>query len=189
MTYLQNAGAFLLTTVFGFLIIVFLARLMLIAVGASFHNPVCRFVYQITNPVMTPLRPYIPRWRRIELGSLLVAWLLALLQLALLIALLGASANPAGVLLRALVDTLDWALVIQLVAIFVRCIVSFFAPAQHNPNMQLLEQVTEPVVRPFRRLVPPLAGLDFSCWFASIALVLIRMLILAPLGDFALHLT
>jgi YggT family protein len=112
-----------------------------------------------------------------------------LLQLVLLIALLGASANPAGVLLRALVDTLDWALVIQLAAIFVRCIVSFFAPAQHNPNMQLLEQVTEPVVRPFRRLVPPLAGLDFSCWFASIALVLIRMLVLAPLGDFALHLT
>jgi uncharacterized protein YggT (Ycf19 family) len=41
------------------------------------------------------------------------------------------------------------------------------------------------VVRPFRRLIPPLAGMDFSCWFASIALILVQMLVLAPLADFA----
>ena len=52
---------------------------------------------------------------------------------------------------------------------------------------QLLVQCTEPVVRPFRRLLPPLAGMDFSCWFASIALILVQMLVLAPLADLAAH--
>jgi YggT family protein len=188
MAYLQNAGGFLITSIFGFLICVFLVRLMLIAVGASFNDPICRFVYQITNPVMTPLRRFVPRWRRIELASLLVAWLLALIELVLITFLLGASLGFGALLLRALVDTADWILLIQLVAIFVRCILSFMVAERYNPNMQLLVQFTEPVVRPFRRLLPALAGLDFSCWFASIALILVRMLVLAPLGDLALHL-
>jgi YggT family protein len=188
MGYLQNAGTFLINTIFGFLIGIFLVRTMLIAVGASFYDPICRFVYAITNPVITPLRSFVPRWRRIELSSVLIAWLLALIQLFLMASLLGLHLGFGGLLLRAVIDTLDWAVLIQLVAIFVRCILSFVAAGQYNSNMQLLMQFTQPVVRPFQRLLPPLGGLDFSCWFASIALILVRMLIIAPLGDLALRL-
>jgi YggT family protein len=185
MNYLQNAVAFLINTIFGFFIGVFLVRLMLIAVGAPFNEPICRFVYQLTNPVITPLRRFVPRWRRIELSSLLVAWLLVVLELVLFTALLGAHFGAVGLLLRSLADTVDWAVLIQLVAIFVRCLLSFVVSERYNPNMQLLVQFTEPVVRPFRRLLPALGGMDFSCWFASIALILVRMLILAPLADLA----
>jgi YggT family protein len=188
MGYLQNAGAFLINTIFGFLIGVFLVRMMLIAVGASFYDPVCRFVYAITNPVITPLRGFVPRWRRIELSSLLVAWLLALLEFILMTLLFGVRLGLGGILLRAVVDTIDWLVLIQLVAIFVRCILSFVATGSYNSNMQLLVQFTQPVVRPFQRLLPPMAGLDFSCWFASIALILVRMLVIVPLGDLALRL-
>ena len=185
MGYLQNAGAFLLNTIFGFFIGIFLVRLMLIAVGAPFNEPICRFVYQLTNPLITPLRRFVPRWRRIELSSLLVAWLLVLFELILFTALLGIHLGAAGLLLRSLADTADWAVLIQLVAIFVRCILSFVVNDRYNPNMHLLVQFTEPVVRPFRRLLPALGGMDFSCWFASIALILVRMLVLAPLADLA----
>jgi len=188
MSYLQNAGSFLITSLFGFAICVFLIRTLLIAVGAPFNEPVCRFVYAITNRVVTPLRRIVPRWRRVELASVLIALVLALLQLVLLTALLGVSLSIAGLLLRALIDTLDWLILIELVAIFAFCVLSFFPSTRYDSNFRLLMQFIDPVVRPFRRLLPPLGGFDLSCWAASIALILLRMLVIAPLADFATHL-
>ncbi len=188
MPYLQNAGVFLIQTLFGFFIVVFLLRLLLIAVAAPFNEPVCRFVWQITNRVATPLRRVVPRWRRIELVSLLVAYLLVLAELLVFAALFGAALSIGGMLLRAVADTLDWIVLIELVAIFGYCLLSFFPGAHYDSSFRVLAQVVEPVVRPFRKLLPPLGGLDFSCWFAAIALVLVRLLIVAPLADFAIRL-
>lgn len=187
MTYLANAATFLIQVAFGFFIGLFLVRALLIAVGASFYDPICRFVYQLTNPVITPLRRFVPRWRRIEIASLLVAWILILIELALFVAIAGASLGIGGLLLRALVGLLDWLIWIALIALFARAILSFVVSEYRNPTMQLLVQCTEPLVRPFRRLVPPLGGLDFSLMFAMIALTLAQILVVAPLNDLAAH--
>ncbi|MEO8803212.1 MAG: YggT family protein [Rudaea sp.] len=187
MTYLQNAGAFLITSAFGFFICLFLVRMMLIAIAAPFNEPVCRFVYQLTNPAINPIRSYVPRWRRIELASILIAWLLGIVELALLVALFGLPLGALGIVVHALVDTLDWAILIQLVAIIAFCVLSFFPALRSDPNFQLLVRFVAPVVRPFRRLIPPLGGLDLSCWAACIALILLRLLVIAPLTDLSLR--
>jgi len=188
MPYVQNAGVFLIQTMAGFFVVIFLLRTMLIAVGASFYEPVCRFVYQLTNTVITPMRRFIPRWRNIELASLLVALAIILIEWLLFLVLFGAPLGAGGLLLRVPIDLLDWVILIELAAIFGFCILSFFPAARYDSNFRLLAQFTDPVVRPFRRLLPPLGGLDFSCWFASIALILVRMLIVAPLADLSQHL-
>lgn len=185
MPYLANAAVFLIQTLFGFFIVLFLARVLLIAAGASFYDPICRFVYQLTNPVITPLRRLVPRWRRIEVASLLVAWLLVVIELLLFVLIAGVSLSVPGLLLRALVQLLDWLIWIELIALFARGILSFVVSEYYNSSLQLLVQCTEPVVRPFRRVVPAIGGLDFSLALAMIALVLVQMLVLAPLGDFA----
>jgi YggT family protein len=185
MSYLANAAIFLIQIVFGFFIGLFLVRMLLIMVGASFYEPICRFVYQLTNPVVTPLRRFVPRWGRIELASLLVAFALILVESAIFRLLAGASTGVAGFLLFGLVGLLGWLIWIELIALFARGILSFFVSEYYNSNMQLLVQFTEPVVRPFRRILPPMAGLDFSLALAMIALILAQMLILAPLTDLA----
>lgn len=185
MSYLANAAVFLIQVVFGFFIAVFLVRVLLIAVGASFYEPICRFVYQVTNPVITPLRRFVPRWRRVETASLLVAFVLILLESGLFRLFAGAATGVAGFLLFGVVGLLGWLIWIELIALFVRAILSFFVSEYYNSNMQLLVQCTEPVVAPFRRILPPLGGLDFSLALAMVALVLAQMLILAPLADLA----
>lgn len=185
MPYLLNAGTFLIQTLFGFFIVVFLLRVMLIAINAPFNQPICRFVYHLTNPVVTPLRRFVPRWRRVELASLLIAWLLVALETLLLVSLFGLGTRFAALLARALVDALDWIVLIELVAILIYCLLSFIPATRYDPNYRLLTQFTDPVLRPFRRMIPPIGGLDFSCWIASIALILVRMLVLAPLADLA----
>jgi YggT family protein len=188
MPYLANAGQFLLQTAFGFFIVVFLLRALLIAINAPFNQPLCRFVYLFTNPATMPLRNLVPRWRRVEFSSLLIAYLLVLIELIVFALLFGATLSAAGFALRAFADTLDWIVLIELVAIFGYCLLSFVPSAHHDANYRLLASSVEPVARPFRRLLPPLGGLDFSCWFAAIALILVRLLIVAPLADMALRL-
>jgi YggT family protein len=46
-----------------------------------------------------------------------------------------------------------------------------------------LSRFVAPVIRPFRRLLPPIGGLDFSCWLASVALILAQLLVVAPLYE------
>lgn len=187
MSYFANAAVFLIQTLFEFAIGVFLVRTMMIYVGAPFHDPICQFVYRLTNPVLAPLRKLVPRWGKVETASLLVAFVLALVELALL-GLLGATRfGIAGLPLLALAGVLGIALWIMLWAIVIRCVLSFFVDERYNSNTRLLVQFTEPVVRPFR-VLPALGGLDFSCWFALLALTLARFLIVAPLTDLAARL-
>jgi YggT family protein len=187
MSYFLNAAVFLIQTLFDSAIGVFLVRAMLIFAGASFQDPICQFVYRLTNPVLAPLHKFVPRWGKVEIASLLVAFALALIELALLSRLQWMPFSLAGFPLIAFVAVVAIALWIMLWTILIRCVLSFFVNPDHNAITRLLVQFTEPVVRPFR-VLPALGGLDFSCWFASLAILLARYLILAPLADLAARL-
>ncbi|MEP6938985.1 MAG: YggT family protein [Rudaea sp.] len=188
MSYFVNAGVFLIQTIFDFLIGIFIVRVLLIAAGASFLDPVCQFVYRLTNPVLVPLRRLVPRWGKIETASVLIACVLALVEFALLGGLAGMRMSIVGWPLLSLVNVLSIALWIMFWAIMIRCLLSFFVNEHYNSNARLLVQITEPIVRPIRRMLPALGGLDLSCWFASLALILARFLIVAPLSDLATRL-
>ncbi len=64
-------------------------------------------------------------------------------------------------------DLYFWALIIMV-------ILSWVAPGTYHPGIALLYQLTEPVVAPFRRLIPPMGGLDFSVLFVFLILVVVR---------------
>jgi YggT family protein len=55
-------------------------------------------------------------------------------------------------------------------AIIVRVILSWIAPQGYNPALAIIHTLTEGILRPFRRVIPPLGGLDLSPLFAIIAL-------------------
>jgi YggT family protein len=188
MPYLLNAAAFLIQTVFDFLIGVFLVRAMLIAVSAAFYDPICQFVYKLTNPLVAPIRRFLPRVGKIETASLAIAVALALVESILFAAMAGLSHGPLGWLLGAVASVLGIAVWIAFWALLIRAVLSFFTNEHQHPNMRVLVQITEPIVRPFRRLLPQLGGLDFSFLAASVALVLVRLLVIAPLADLAARL-
>ena len=103
MPYIANAAAFLIQTLFDFLIGVFLVRAMLIAVNASFYDPICQFVYKVTNPAIAPLRRFLPRAGKIETASIAFALALALIELVMLGSLAGMRFSLPGWLLGAAV--------------------------------------------------------------------------------------
>ena len=66
-------------------------------------------------------------------------------------------------------------------------IMSFLAPSSYHPAALLLHQVTEPILAPARRLIPPLGGLDFSPILVFIVLILIRDFMLPELFNTLLN--
>jgi YggT family protein len=53
-------------------------------------------------------------------------------------------------------------------------VISWVAPGSRHPGAELLHQITEPLLAPFRRLIPPMGGLDFSVMVVFLVLIMVR---------------
>jgi len=188
MGYFAQAAQILLDCLFGIAIFLLVLRVLLQMARANFYNPVCQFLYKATNPVLMPLRKLIPGWRNIDFGALLLAWLLSAIKLALIYALFGQRLGLAGLAVMAFADLLDFVLVLVIGIILVRVLLSFISVERSNPVVPLVYQVTEPLLRPLRGKLPAPGGLDFSPLVVMLAILLARVLIVAPLLDLGMHL-
>ena len=183
MGYVANAGVLLVEVIFGLVVALFVLRVLLQLVRANFYNPVCQFIYRTSNPVLAPLRRVVRPIGRFDLTSALVAWLLECLKVTLLFLLAGFAPAFLGVLVLGLADLLGFVLTLYFWVIIIGVVLSFTGGGNH-PLVPLVAQLTAPVLRPFRRLLPALGGFDLSPLFATLAILLARLLLVAPLRDF-----
>jgi YggT family protein len=186
MNPLSNAGVFLISTLFGVYILAFMLRLILQIVRADFYNPVSRFIVKVTNPLLQPLRRIIPGFAGLDMASVLVMMTLQMLEFYI-ITLLRHFPSPdiLGLALYAFVELVSLGFYVFLFSIFILALLSWVNPGQYNPINTLLHQITEPVLRPARRLLPPMSGMDLSPMLAMVGLWLIKLLLLDPLGGWA----
>jgi YggT family protein len=112
--------------------------------------------------------------------AILVQLLLMLVTLTLM------GYNAGGFLLQLLV----WSVIgvtslflkVFFFALIVSVILSWVAPGSYNPGAQLVNQICEPVLAPFRKLLPNLGGLDISPIFAFIAINLVDRFVIGNLA-------
>jgi len=50
--------------------------------------------------------------------------------------------------------------------VIIRILISWVSPDPHNPIVQVLRRITDPFLEKFRRLLPPIGGIDFTPIFA-----------------------
>jgi YggT family protein len=181
-SYLTNPIVFLVHTLFGLYTVVVLLRFLLQWARADFYNPVSQLVVKATTPVLRPLRRLVPGYGGLDLAALLLAWLVKALELFIVILILDSQVNPLGALAWALPELVSQTIDIFIFAVFARVILSWLNPDPYNPVASLLDSLTEPVMRPARRLLPPVGGLDLSPVLVVIGLVLLRMLLIPPLS-------
>ncbi|RDH82064.1 MAG: YggT family protein [endosymbiont of Escarpia spicata] len=179
--YLANPAIFLIQTLFGLYILAVMLRLILQLVKADFYNPVSQFLVRATNPPLKLLRRFIPGFGGIDISSIVLVWALKAAELGLVILLSGASVNALGPFLWAIPELVELLINIFLFAILIQVILSWINPGAYNPASALLHSLTDPVMRPARRILPPISGLDLSPMLVMIGLVLLKMLLLPPL--------
>ena len=186
MSPLSNAGVFLISTLFGLYILAIMLRLILQIVRADFYNPVSRFIVKITNPPLKPLRRFIPGFAGIDMSSVFVMMILQMLEFYI-ITLIRNFPTPdiLGLALYAAVELVSLGFYVFLFSIFILALLSWINPGQYNPISNLLHQITEPVLRPARKLLPPMSGMDLSPMLAMLGLWLMKLLLLDPLSGWA----
>ena len=168
---MTNALVFVIDALGSLYIFAFLLRFLLQWVRADFHNPLSQAIVKITNPLVIPLRKFIPSIRGIDTSTLLV--ILGLQMVLLSILALITSGTLPGILplfLGSLIEIADQVLWFYFIIIFVSVILSWVNPGTYNPVTSILYSLTEPIMAPVRRLIPSVGGLDLSPIFVIIAI-------------------
>lgn len=183
MIGLNTAAVYVLQTLGSLYLLIVLLRFVLQLVRANFYNPLCQFVVKATQPLLKPLRRVIPSLFGLDMSSLVLAILvqLALMALTLLLTY-GTTGNPLQLFIWSIIGVTALFLKIFFWAMVISIILSWVAPGSHNPGAELVNQICEPALAPFRRFLPSMGGLDLSPIFAFLVLKLIDMLVINNLA-------
>ncbi|GIX30910.1 MAG: membrane protein [Porticoccaceae bacterium] len=179
MSPLADVGLFLFHSLATLYLVVLLLRFALPLVRADFRNPVCQFVHRATWPLLAPLRRFVPGLGRLDpsplLAALFVEWLA--IQLAASLVYDAGLLDPLRVLLWGALGLLSLALSCYYYGVLAVVILSWVAPHSGHPAARLLWRLMEPVMAPFRRILPPLAGVDLSPILLFVVLNMFRILL------------
>ena len=141
------------------------------SVRMGMGNAVAPWVMGLTDWMVLPLRRILPKVGRIDLGSVLAAFALMLVQGLIIALLFGMGLNPVSLLLGALMDMLTlvlsslfWLLVIGIVVSWLRV---------DESTVYWIQSLVEPLLRPVRRVLPTVGGLDLS---PMVVILLIKVL-------------
>ena len=128
----------------------------------------------ITNPPLKPLRRVIPGLYGIDFASVVLLLLLELVFQTLLATLLHQPVTVATLLVKGVFDLLHSTLSIYLFGILIMVLLSWINPYP-NPLSQLLGRLSEPLLRPARRTIPPFSGIDLSPMLVMVGIALAQM--------------
>ncbi|EJB8383133.1 YggT family protein [Pseudomonas aeruginosa] len=184
MIGVNTAAIYILQTLGSLYLLIVLLRFILQLVRADFYNPLSQFIVRATKPLLNPLRRIIPGFGGIDLASLVLAILIQLVLMLLILMLMGYGVGGfiMQLLIWSIIAVTSLFLKVFFFALIISVILSWVAPGSYNPGAQLVNQICEPLLMPFRKLLPNLGGLDLSPIFAFLALKLIDMLVINNLA-------
>ena len=185
MLGLNDAAVFIIKTLGSLYLLIVLMRFILQLVRANFYNPLCQFIVKATQPLLKPLRRVIPSMFGLDMSSLVLALIVQMVLIAVILALKGFMVDWLLLVPWALIALFSLFLNILFYAMIISVILSWVAPGSHNPGAELVAQITEPVLAPFRRIIPNLGGLDISPIFAFIVIQLLQSWLIPRLAHFA----
>ena len=178
----MTATVFLIQTVFGFYILAVMLRFLLQWVRADFYNPLVQFLVRITNPPLLPLRRIIPGYRGLDLAAVVLAFVLQLIEVLLVALLFGRALGVGSLLLLTVMELLKLLINIYLWGVIIQAVLSWVNPDPYHPAARVLAQLTAPLLRPARRWLPPISGVDLSPMLVVVALIFVSLLLQDFLG-------
>lgn len=183
MPYIQNSLGFIIETILGMYVIVILMRLIFQQCRTDHRNPLSVIIIRLTDAPLGVFRRFIPSMFGIDMACLVFALVVNIIQFALIMSVSGYPLNISAISILALGEIVKTIIWIFIIAILAAAIMSWFMRTYH-PVLHLAVQVSEPVLRPFRSILPTMGGLDLSPLLALFALNLLLRLIVAPINDF-----
>ncbi len=182
---LANLLMLILNFAGGFLSLMLLARFFMQWQRVSFRNQLGQFVIATTDWCVKPLRRVLPGMFGLDIASLLPAWVVqtALVFASLVMRGMPFSENVAGVLLGVwgvgLVELMQLMVYMVIGIVLISAVFSWINP--HAPLAPLFYSLSAPFLRPFRKIIPPIANVDLS----PLVLLLVLQILLMFIGQIA----
>jgi YggT family protein len=175
----MDAIRYIVDTLLFLLSLAFLLRLLFQLVRANFRDPLADAIVRITNWLILPLRRVLPPIGKIDTATVIAVLATASLRSVASLSLAGLGVGDVGLFVRVtLHDLAGLVLRVYLFALLVYWLTSFVSPGGYAPGVRLLAQLCEPILKPVRRIIPPIGQIDFSMLWVSIVigalLVLLR---------------
>ena len=174
-----NAVAQIFNTIAGLYLLFVVGRFLLQLAKADFYNPISQAVFKITDPMVKVFRSFIPGYRGIDFSSLILAFFVQFAAISLNILLYGGSLPSISFIVTwSFVGVLNFIILFYYYALIASIVMSFVMMFSGNMNphpiLSLVWQITEPIMSPVRKVIPPMGGLDFSPIFIFLVIGLIR---------------
>jgi len=175
-----GAIVFIINSLAQLYILVLLLRLLMPFLHIPFNNPLAQGIVRLTSPLVLPVRRLLPPIGRLDTATLVVAFGIQYLTILVIMLLYRLTPAILPIAITTLVDIFILTIRLFIFAIIVRVVLSWFGGGGgYNPAIALIDRLTEPVMRPFRRLVPTIGGIDISPVFALVLLLALTILISA----------
>ena len=174
----MNAIRYIVDTLLWLLTLAFLLRLLFQLVRANFRDPMADAIVRMTNWLILPLRRVLPPIGKIDTATVVAVLAVASLRTFAVLALAGEGVGDVILFLRiTLVDLAEMVLKIYLFAMLLYALTSFVSPGGYAPGVRLLGQLCEPILKPVRKVIPPIGQIDFSVLWVSIAISALLVLL------------
>jgi YggT family protein len=181
---ITSAIVFIINAITSLYLLVLLLRFWLPWLQADFRNPLAQGILRLTSPIVVPVRRIVPPFGRLDTATVLVAFIIQYVTVFLLLVIVGQTAGFVPIAVTAVVKLVVLSVNLFVYAIFIRVILSWVAQGGYNPATAIITTLTEPVLRPFRRVLPAMGGFDLSPILAIILLLAVTIVIngFKPLG-------
>ena len=167
----MEAIRYIVDTLLWLLTLAFLLRLLFQLVRANFRDPMADAIVRATNWLILPLRKVFPPIGKVDTATVVSVVAVAAARTAVLLWLDGSGFGDPLLFLRiTLVGLVDLTLRVYLFALLLYWLTSFVSPGGYAPGVRLLAQLCEPILKPVRRIIPPIGQIDFSVLWVSIAI-------------------
>ena len=171
----MEAIIYLLRFAFDALLMILIMRIWLQWVKADFYNPLSQFIVKVSNPIVVPLRRVIPGLGGFDLATMLVAYAVATLKFVCLAALSGESLGSLAFYIGLLV-LIKQAGFLLFVIMIIMAIMSWVVQG-YNATLMVFAQLTDPFLRPIRKIIPSVGGLDLSMLIAFLIMNVINIML------------
>lgn len=182
MSPLSQVGMLLVNTIGSMVLLIVMLRFLLQLVRADFYNPISQFIVKVTNPLLIPLRRVIPGLGGLDVASLVLAYAVQVVVMAITLLVAGYGLPWANILIWALIGLPALILNVYFWGLIITVIASWIAPNSYNPALILINQILEPVVRPIRAKMPDMGGLDLSPIVVFLLIQVIEIMVIRQLA-------
>ena len=167
---MTSALYFVFKTLGELALFVFILRFWLPLFRADFRNPISQSINKFTSPLINPARKFLPSLRQLDTAAVAVTFILQYLLILILSLISGQEIDSTTILIGAFLELCLTSADLFFFAIIIHIVFGWIASSSYTPLKSLVDDIAEPLLRPYRNFFRPISGIDLSPIFAIVAI-------------------